>query len=74
MLLRSSDKFRLFVSDKTLSVFKGTTWSHIWDHVHFYTGYNTPNCLKLRYYPLQTQVRVDVAMKHMFESVACKRS
>lgn len=43
-----------------LSVFKGTTWSHIRDHVHFQIG---------KWYAFLG--RFDVAMKHMLEIVAC---
>nr|XP_043638144.1 trafficking protein particle complex subunit 8 [Erigeron canadensis] len=43
-----------------LSVFKGTTWSHIHDHVHFQIG---------KWYAFLG--RFDVAMKHMLEIVAC---
>lgn len=43
-----------------LSVFKGTTWSHIRDHVHFHIG---------QWYAFLG--RFDVAMKHMLEIVAC---
>ncbi|KAL4591859.1 hypothetical protein LXL04_004833 [Taraxacum kok-saghyz] len=43
-----------------LSVFKGTTWSHIRDHVHFHIG---------QWYA--SLGRFDVAMKHMLEIVAC---
>ncbi|KAL8255725.1 hypothetical protein R6Q59_030792 [Mikania micrantha] len=43
-----------------LSVFKGTTWSHIHDHVHFQIG---------KWYAFLG--RFDVAMKHMLEILAC---
>lgn len=43
-----------------LSVFKGTTWSQIRDHVHFQIG---------KWYAFLG--RFDVAMKHMLEIVAC---
>ncbi|XP_071710414.1 uncharacterized protein [Rutidosis leptorrhynchoides] len=43
-----------------LSVFKGTTWNHIRDHVHFQIG---------KWYAFLG--RFDVAMKHMLEIVSC---
>ncbi|XP_024985090.1 trafficking protein particle complex subunit 8 isoform X2 [Cynara cardunculus var. scolymus] len=43
-----------------LSVFKGTTWSRIRDHVHFHIG---------KWYAFLG--KFDVAMKHMLEIVAC---
>ncbi|XP_022024957.1 trafficking protein particle complex subunit 8 isoform X1 [Helianthus annuus] len=43
-----------------LSVFKGTTWSHIHDHVHYQIG---------KWYAFLG--RFDVAMKHMLEILAC---
>lgn len=43
-----------------LSVFKGTTWSHIHDHVHFQIG---------KWYA--SLGRFDVAMKHMLEILSC---
>ncbi|KAJ9554786.1 hypothetical protein OSB04_009400 [Centaurea solstitialis] len=43
-----------------LSVFKGTTWSRIRDHVHFHIG---------KWYAVLG--KFDVAMKHMLEIVAC---
>ncbi|KAK9072718.1 hypothetical protein SSX86_009153 [Deinandra increscens subsp. villosa] len=43
-----------------LSVFKGTTWSHIHDHVHFQIG---------KWYAFLG--RFDVAMKHMLEILSC---
>lgn len=43
-----------------LSVFKGTKWSHIRDHVHFHIG---------KWYA--TLDTFDVAIKHMLEVLAC---
>ncbi|KAA8518448.1 hypothetical protein F0562_015922 [Nyssa sinensis] len=43
-----------------LSVFKGTTWSHIKDHVHFHIG---------KWYAFLGMF--DVAIKHMLEVLAC---
>ncbi|XP_059646575.1 uncharacterized protein LOC132293217 [Cornus florida] len=43
-----------------LSVFKGTTWSHIKDHVHFHIG---------KWYAFLGMF--DVSIKHMLEVLAC---
>ncbi|GJZ31964.1 trafficking protein particle complex subunit 8 isoform X1 [Tanacetum coccineum] len=59
--LHSAIKHAIRAYRNALSVFKGTTWSRICDHVHFQIGKWYANL-----------GRFDVAMKHMLEILACR--